>query len=256
MKSPALVCSLLICAALSSARTEQAATLTHRYEFDGNVNDSKGTLNGTPTTNLDNENFKLEAPGYVNDAPDHASGSARSIELGIKAGSVKSGFHIANEAIDRSAGSLSVWLKPAAPPSGDTSMDYVVYMPKLGDGMFVAANPVPNATLATRFGSEAGTVSVPGIVSEGTWTHVAVTWDTNSGIKFYIDGSLKGEAPLSGFTSTASIRFGNFEFSGSDFLAAQYSGLLYDLQIYRGVLSPADIGRLYKQPGEVISSKD
>lgn len=246
---------LMICSLSVSLLNAQAATLAHRYEFAGNVNDTTGTLNGTATTNLVNGDFALESPRYVNDVPDKADGPDRSIELGANSGRLKSGFHVPNGVIDRKEGSLSVWLKPSgASPANDVAIDYVLFLPKIGDGLFVAINPNSHADLAARIGSAKGVVKASGVISTGKWIHVVITWNKENELELYVDGTLQGHAPVEGFTSEASLRVGNFDFSGLGFLDAQYGGLLYDLQVYSGALSAENVSYLYNHPGGTASN--
>jgi len=250
-----LVSSLSLAALAVCLSPLQAATLVHRYEFNGNVRDSVGELNGSPTPNIQNDSYKLEAPTFVSDAPQGASGPMKSIQLGVNAGMLKSGFDLAAALLDRASGSLSFWLKPGGAGNADSSPDYVIYEPKIGDGMFVAMNPGKHSDLAVRFGPEEGTTAASGVVAEGAWIHVVITWDESSGVNLYVDGALKGNAPFKGFPSTAGIRFGSFDFSGDQFLDTQYAGLIYDLQAYQGALSAKDAAYLYNHPGETLPGR-
>ena len=87
-------------------------------------------------------------------------------------------------------------------------------------------------------------------VNTGTYVHVAVTRDQDTGQKrLYVNGVLEG-------TSTGSVRpFTNatalFDLNlGSAWLA--YSGLLDDVQFYSGVLDATNIAFLHEHPGETV----
>lgn len=91
----------LVCAA--------QAGLTHRYLFDGNVDDAVGVLHGVATEDSD----WLEAPQYTNDVPAGAVAGApfQSLEVGLSAGVKNSGFTISGDIIPFREGSISVWVK-------------------------------------------------------------------------------------------------------------------------------------------------
>lgn len=235
---------LAISAILACVCSAQSATLIHRYEFDSNLTDSVGTLNGTATGNA----TYLEAPTYVTAAPLGATGPTKAISLGMNAGTKNSGFSVGSAALDQTAGSLSMWLNPGTPPVGDITSDYVIYQPAIGTGMYVAINPNSSSTLTTRFGNTA--VSASNVVTPGTWLNAVITWDSINGLKLYINGTLQGTQALKDFSATAGLRFGNFDLSNiNNYLANQYKGLIYDVQTYSGVLTASEVSYLAANPG-------
>jgi len=241
---PLAISTILLC--LCSA---QSATLIHRYEFNSNLTDSVGTLNGTATSS----NTYLEAPTYVTSAPLGATGPTKAISLGANAGTKNSGFSIGSAALDQTAGSLSMWLNPGTPVVGDTTSDYVIYQPMIGTGMYVAINPNSGSTITTRFGNT--TVSASNAVSPGTWINAVITWDSINGVKLYINGTLQGTQALTGYSTTAGLRFGNFDLSNAvatSYLANQYKGLIYDVQTYSGVLTASEASYIYSNPGVAV----
>lgn len=225
-----------------------AATLIHRYTFNGNVNDSVGSVNGAVTGSA----TYLEAPTYVTAAPTGATGVTTAISLGVNAGTKNSGFSIANSALDQTAGAISFWINPGT--ASDSTSDYLLYEPSIGTGMHIyVSNPsVTNANLTARVGSQAG-ISASSVVTTGTWRNVALTWDSTNGINFYIDGTWVGTQALSSFTTTAGLRFGNFDLSNvSTYLGNQYTGYIYDFQSYSGALTAGEVSYLYSNPGLAV----
>jgi hypothetical protein len=131
---------------------------------------------------------------------------------------------------------------------GDTTSDYVIYQPTIGTGMYVAINPNSNSNLTTRFGNT--TVGATNVVSPGTWLNAVITWDSINGVKLYINGVLQGTQALSAYSTTAGLRFGNFDLSNvNTYLANQYKGLIYDVQTYSGVLTASEASYIYSNPG-------
>lgn len=251
MKTPHRPLKTLTLAGIASfiALTQTwSATLIHRYQFNNNLNDSVGSVNGTATPN----NTYLEAPTYITAAPTGATGPTTSINLGANAGTKNSGFSVANTALNPSSGSLSFWLNPGTPVSGDTTSDYVIYQPNIGAGLFVTINPNVNSNLNARVGSAAA-ISANGAVDPGTWLHAVVTWDITTGITLYVDGASVATQSLSGYTSTAGVRFGNFDLgNAATYLPNQYKGLIYDVQSYSGALSSTEVSYLYNNPGAAV----
>lgn len=90
------------------------------------------------------------------------------------------------------------------------------------------------------------------------WSHVVGTYDSNDGIRLYVDGQLQGALPLTGQmtpTTGTGLRIGrNFKDLPADAevrhkadLPAFYSfdGIIDELKIYDRTLSPDDIGHAY-----------
>jgi hypothetical protein len=79
----------------------------------------------------------------------------------------------------------------------------------------------------------------------GEWHHVAATYDTTDGAKIYLDGVLEATNP-----DNAGITVGDYPvFIGdnSQQVGRFWDGLIDDVQIYREVLSEADISALAGQ---------
>ena len=112
MKKRILIPNALVCISVLSH-----AGLTHRYIFDGDVQDTVGALDAGTTgiatyTELVKYNAGEVPLGAVAGAPTH------SVEVGMNHGSTtdgsskKSGFWLDKSALDRDAGTLSFWFKP------------------------------------------------------------------------------------------------------------------------------------------------
>lgn len=215
-----------------------SAELTHRYTFEGNVNDTVGTAHAVESTGT-----YLESPQYTNVIPGNAVPGAptQSMEVGMSLGSKKSGITLAKEVFSSGAGSYSLWLRP------DT----------LTNGNYMLSHAVANGSKLTYSGgiravyngfNPVGTTPV----SAGEWIHAAVTWDTSvSNMSFYVNGSLAGSVnDLNEFGASGKIHVGSFSLWDTDEgYGNQYDGLIYDLQVYDDELSATNVMTLYHHPG-------
>ena len=61
------------------------AKLTHRYNFEDDVNDVVGTMDGGAST----DGLYVESPQYVADTPAGATGPTNSLEAGMNVGTKK-----------------------------------------------------------------------------------------------------------------------------------------------------------------------
>ena len=94
-------------------------------------------------------------------------------------------------------------------------------------------------------------------ITDDVWHHIAVTYDGNRNVAFYLDGDLYGTAALAWdlatqLTEDVIIGTGIREATGGT-LARWTEGLIDDVQIYNTALSEADIQWLYNHPGQIIS---
>jgi hypothetical protein len=239
----------------------QAQTIAHRYEFNGNVADSVGNVNGTASRNTDNF---LEAPKFGTFVPTGASGPTQSIEFGFSDGSKKSYFTAASSIIQNqaSAGSVSMFIRPEATTS--TAYRYAFGALPSPDGFgftigqqTLSGNQVLNATVnATSLGSSAPfTTPIPENLK---WYHVALTWvqsGANLTRTFYLDGVEVATSTATGsIAGLATVRVGSFGVADtSEHLTNQFDGRMYDLQIYNGALSEAQVKSLNANPGLTLS---
>lgn len=89
----------------------------------------------------------------------------------------------------------------------------------------------------------------------GSWTHMVVTWNNSAMVmEYYVDGVCIGTQPLAyPITSIYTLRVGNYGVDdSSNFMANQFDGKLYDLQVYDFVLSDSDIKFLTANPGDLL----
>lgn len=228
----------------------QAATLTHRYTFNNNVDDVVGSLDGTATTNT----TWLEAPSFVTASPTGAVGITTSIDVGNNAGSKKSGFTLSNSVISTAEGSYSFWIKP---DSGSSSAaEYITAAPSAGPQVFFKGG---TDTLAGNAGGSTVTNAEIALSSVTDWRQVALTWDDdigggNGSVSLYIDGSLVGTDTFAANSIAATeLRFGAFNLvDANTVLTSQYKGLIYDLQVYDGALNATEVTTLFNNPGTAI----
>ncbi|VGO21994.1 hypothetical protein [Pontiella sulfatireligans] len=66
--------TMMLAIALGGLLFSTQADLAHRYTFNGDFNDSVGSINGVPT--LDNGSFNTEAPDLVSATPDSLADGA------------------------------------------------------------------------------------------------------------------------------------------------------------------------------------
>jgi len=247
-------CMFQLCLfALTASISTDAATLTHRYAFNDNANDSIGSLNGTLTTDNSPLNT-LEAPQFNTDIPDGAitSFATNSIEFGMsigaKASSVDFGSGTQTKIFDNKAGSFSYWFKADqllngrdlfSNISGTTGLRTLL----MSDGKLKLA------------GAGMGNVdfTFDSAVTAGTWHHLVVAWDDPNGtLKIALDGSIKTQAFTAGaLENPARLIAGNFSENDSQ-LATQFDGRLFDLQIYQGMLSDGAITMLAANAGTAV----
>lgn len=238
------VASLALLAGIAAA---PAATLVDRYLFQNNVSDSLGAANGTATANA----ATTEAPAYVADAPTGAAGSTTSLSLGATAGTKASGFSLANSVLDKTSGALSFWINPQQ--TTDAGADYVLYLPGATGGLalYLSAN-----SLNLRAYAGNSTSYAVSSVTAGNWLQVALTWDATTGTsQVYLGGVLAASGSYTAgtlLTSSAGLRIGGFDLSGTANLTDQFVGKLYDLQVYSGALSSTDVSYLNAHPGLAV----
>ena len=231
----------------------QAQTIAHRYEFNGNVADSVGGVNGTASTTT--LNF-LEAPNFGTSVPTGASGPNQSIEFGMSAGSKKSFVTLAGTTIQNqaSAGSFSMFIRPEATAS--TAFRYAfAALPASGGFVFGQQTLSENQVLSATF-NNAPLGSSTTLTSK--WYHMALTWEqsgNNLTHVFYLDGvQLATSTVVGSVTGVTDVRLGTFNPLDNDKnFANQFDGRMYDLQIYTGALSGAQVESLNANPGLTLS---
>ncbi|EIP97083.1 hypothetical protein OpiT1DRAFT_01511 [Opitutaceae bacterium TAV1] len=235
----------ILCASTSAHAT---ATLTHRYEFNGNLNDSIGTANAIAAT-IDGLPAAL---AYDAARPPEASGPVASIQIGQAADSV-SGFTIPVVALS-DVGSLSFWFKADRSNAGEGA-DYLLNM----GGTYNKDLRISIAAGKDRVEiNVANTNTQLGKITEDAWYHVVVTWDkTAQTANLYFNDALAKNRTWDDPArfSLAPGRVGNWAFSPK-YTNNQFKGSIYDLQVYSGQLDASEVKQLYAAPGSVIGSVD
>lgn len=243
---------MLMTAWLAVTVTSLQADLIHRYEFNGNVKDSVGGVNGRATgatTHTEAALFTADVPeGVVAGAP------ARSLELGMNKEGKKSGFDLKPTVISTEKGAFSFWMKADTLGKGN----YVFSALFVPDGVFVMSPDGKNLqAAAVNDGSNLARVKIP--VSTEVWNHVVVSWDNAAGkLSFYFNGRrvAGGDNSFSpGGIAPKIVRVGGFSLlNNPGHFNQQFDGHLYDIQIYGDTLSEQDVAFLFNNPGSVASS--
>ena len=253
MKISKTICflTLLLCASFPLIVSAQNASLTHRYAFSGDADDSVGTLNG----NLTAAGTGLEAPLFGMDRPTGADTSfaTQSIEFGMNVGTAASSVNFGAGAqvriYDGKAGSVAYWFKADALLGGARDM-----FSNIG-GASGLRTLTQNSGELRIAGADMGNqnFSFNTTVTADTWHHFALTWDDNAGTgSIALDGDIKTFTFTAGaLTDPSRLILGNFAENDSQ-LGTQFDGRFYDLQIYEGTLSSLEIADLAANPGTAI----
>lgn len=212
------------------------ATLTNQYRFNGDVNDSVGSSNGTATTATSFieaptfSTFPIAAPGYgtINLGTNNASG-------------LKSGFSINPSVISAASGSISLWINPTVlATTGD--FDYIING-TLGAGPILG---VTRAGLGYKVGDQSE-VGVSGL-TVGGWNHIAMTWDNAAGTtSLYLGGNLVSTTSfVANSIAPNGLNFGNWApFADSSVVNEnQFVGSLAKLEFYSGQLTQTQVSAL------------
>ena len=252
--------SCLSLLALTAGVCAHAATLTHRYDFNGDAADSVGTLNGTLSADnfgdTDPDPATIEAPSFLNSGgvPSGADTSfaSNSIEFGMNVGtmasSVNFGSGVQTDIYDGKAGSVTYWFK------ADTLLNGRDMVSNIGGGGALRTMMRGDGTLRLA-GAGQGNVdfSFTNPVTAGAWHHLVVAWDDPSGLlTIALDGQIQTDSFTAGaLTDPSRFIVGNFSENDSQ-LGTQFDGHIYDLQIYDGVLTNAEISTLAGNAGTAI----
>lgn len=229
----------------ASALSASAASLTHRYEFNGNLNDSVGSLHAKGTVSGE---FTVPV-SFDAGRPSGASGPIASVRLG-HVEDAASGFTIPGETLADS-GSVSFWFKADRANAGEGA-DWILNAGGTYNKDFRVGISGNGTMLEANIANTNGGLVR---VKENTWHHVVITWDKASRTAMtYIDGKPSKAREWSDpeLFKGGPVRIGNWGFS-SRYIVNQFSGLVYDLQIYSGELEPAEVKRLHAAPGSALS---
>lgn len=89
------------------------------------------------------------------------------------------------------------------------------------------------------------------LVPLGEWTHITVTYDKSSKLgKFYVNGDYKESHTYShgpAFYEWAGVRLGQRYLEGWGFEVRDFYGKMDELHVYRRVLTPGEVGKLYTE---------
>jgi len=250
--------SCLSLLALTAGVCAHAATLTHRYDFDSDAVDSVGTLNGTLSADnfgdTDPDPATIEAPLFQLDVPSGADTSfaSNSIEFGMNVGTMASSVNFGGgaqtEIYDGKAGSVAYWFKADTLLNGRDMVSNI-------EGATGLRTMMRNDGTLRLAGADQGNVdfSFTNPVTAGAWHHLVVAWDDPSGLlTIALDGQIQTDSFTAGaLTDPARLIVGNFSETDSK-LATQFDGHFYDLQIYDGVLTNAEISTLAGNAGTAI----
>ena len=239
--------------ALGAGVCANAATLTHRYDFDNDADDTVGTLNGTLSADNALTNT-IEAPLFQSDVPSGADTSfaSNSIEFGMTIGTktsfVSFGSGVETDIYDGKAGSVAYWFK------ADQLLNARDIVSNVGGAGQLRTLMRNDGTLSLS-GAGQGNVefTFTNSVTAGTWHHLVVAWDDPSGLlTIALDGQIQTDSFTAGaLTDPTRLIVGNFSANASN-VATQFDGHIYDLQIYDGVLTNAEISTLAGNAGTAI----
>lgn len=235
-----------------------AAVLTHQYTFQNNLNDVVGSCHGAGTSNA----TYTEAPSFAALAPAGATSLTYSMRVGLNGTAKKSGLTISRTTLDLTQGSISLWVKPGN-GAIDANADYILSAlpfssPAKGLFLYFSGS---TSTLTTRIAGT-GAYGQKSLSPVTNWYHIVLTWDnyisgSNGVAVTYINGQQVGTCFYSayGLEPTSDLRIGNYDLSNnSSYLLNQFTGHLYDLRIYEGTLTSAEVAQLYQRPGVGLST--
>ena len=251
--------------ALGAGVCANAATLTHRYDFSGDaVNDSVGGgLSGTVNGNMTGNTTSLNAPTFTTTGLP-AAGSA--IVFDGSSGTKKSGFSLngLNNDLHAASGSLTMWFNPSAVSGG-------VYLMNAGLATGFAVLTNKTATIEVPV-VKADTDPTPGVQElnyddgvasgVGQWNHYAITWikdsdgagaGTTGTATVYLNEDSYTYTFQSSNWSPVNMNIGNFTLSdNAGNVANQFTGSVYDIQMYDDALSGGEVGFLRDNAGTAI----
>ncbi len=95
---------------------------------------------------------------------------------------------------------------------------------------------------------------VPVVLNAGQWYHLAVAMDIGNDVTFYLNGAPIGTVAgtLPARTPNTSYMIGAWNPPGT--IPEFFNGNLDDVQVYEGVLTPAQIQQLFNNPGTSLGS--
>lgn len=245
MKRPRILAALA--AALVATTFACAdATLVHRYEFNGTLNDSVGSIHGVAS----GAGLYSEAPSYGSITPAGAVGPDQSLLVGQTPG-IRSGFTVTDTPYLATSGSISLWFRYDAA----ANEDYLLSVGGFNDGLQLVFNSATSIYFrlgGTNVGSKTSLVA-------NQWYHIGLTWDVSTtSAAFYFNGALVSSTSnvtgtINPFNKLDVANFGHpANPDSASYVANQFQGAIYDLQIYSGQLDATEISTLAGNPGTAV----
>ena len=144
--------------------------------------------------------------------------------------------------IDKDNGTISVWVRPAEDPATTSVVSIAADDNNMIEILYVGATGKFRAVY--RGGGSEKTVDTSA-VSAGTWTHVAMTWDTAADeVTLYRDGNAVTVASLDNFSgSIARVYLGAKTLAGGP--DNFFEGKMDEIAFSQTVLSSAQINEVY-----------
>ena len=225
-KSVTTALSLAVVFVAIHVMAQSATTLTHRYSFTSDANDSVGQTHGT-----------LQGAAKVGDGQVHLNGT-RGTYVNLPGGLI-AGYPAVTFEFWASFGTNRNWVRvfDQGSTNGNNGQYDLYFCPRSGgrDFRLTVMDPQPQERI----------VKLPGNLDNQTNVHVACVLDPSSGfMSVYTNGALA--ASRNDFTSLASVHT-NYFFLGKSLFAgdAPLNGSIDEFRIYSGALSAAAIAANY-----------
>ncbi|WP_414837457.1 LamG domain-containing protein [Candidatus Nanosalina sp. VS9-1] len=203
-----------------------------RWAFDGNVDDSWGSNNGTTSGGLSWSNDAIRGQAADFDGNDDRVEVSDSVAFDIGSG----------ESL-----TCSFWLK-----SSLTGYSHVlVGKGELAGGVHKVWDIITNGERDLRFSYQDGSNDAYAYASgvrDGNWHHVTGVYEQGAGVKAYVDGVKvdEGAGNISGWTNDYPLDIGGTTDEQTPDPYGYFQGLIDDLRVYNRALSPEEIFELYR----------
>ena len=252
LKQTKRIPALLVFAGAALSSQADAGLLAH-YKLDGDATDSAGSNDLTAYNN-----------GVSADPTITGAGGAAGGYASFDGGNLLNTTFVPVTGND--SRTLSMWVRTSADNSASTGAT-TTFFAGWGGTDATAVNRYDLGLEATKndqfrneFNAGAVTSSTGTAINDGTWRHVAVTWD-GSAVTFYLDGAAYGTtnraaintASVIGITLGADTRAGGV-LSGTTTQTPNrfFVGDIDDVQVYDTALQATDIQTLFANPGTAI----
>ena len=221
------------------------ATLIHRYVFSNSVVDVAGSI----AAQVSVAGTYMEPPEFASDSPSGACGPAQALSVGMNQGTKKSVVTISKNIL-RDQGTLVFWFRPRTVAASR----YICFAPSLANGFsLIQRNSMQMFANAVGSDSSSSTLNLSG--GETDWHFCALSWSKTTGTaRIYIDGDwIEKSFEPQNWNPQNLILGGYSSADTSGNLANQYDGLIYDVQVYDGVLGHDSIRWLREHPGQTTA---